>query len=59
MGQFMVQVESVLIVGAWTLVGTVVVYYIASALTGGARVDEETEHNGLDETVHGETVVNA
>jgi Amt family ammonium transporter len=59
MGQFMVQVESVLIVGAWTLVGTVVVYYVASALTGGARVDEETEHNGLDETVHGESVMNA
>ena len=59
MGQFMVQLESVLIVGAWTLVGTVIVYYIASALTGGARVDEETEHNGLDETVHGETVVNS
>ncbi|SFV52231.1 Ammonium transporter [hydrothermal vent metagenome] len=59
MGQFMVQVESVLIVGAWTLVGTVIVYYIASALTGGARVDEETEHSGLDETIHGETVTNA
>ncbi len=59
MGQFMVQVESVLIVGAWTLVGTIVVYYIASALTGGARVDEETEHNGLDETIHGETVTNS
>ena len=58
MGQFMVQLESVLIVGAWTLVGTVVVYYIASALTGGARVDEETEYNGLDETIHGETVTN-
>jgi len=59
MGQFVVQLESVLIVGAWTLIGTVVVYYIASAITGGARVDEETEHNGLDETVHGETVTNA
>ena len=59
MGQFMVQVESVAIVGAWTLVGTIIVYYIASALTGGARVDEETEHNGLDETIHGETVTNA
>jgi len=59
MGQFMVQLESVAIVGAWTLVGTIVVYYIASALTGGARVDEETEHNGLDETIHGETVTNA
>jgi Amt family ammonium transporter len=54
MGQFMVQLESVAIVGLWTLIGTVVVYYVASALTGGARVDEETEYNGLDEAVHGE-----
>ncbi len=58
MGQFWVQVESVAIVGAWTLVGTVVVYFIASALTGGGRVDEETEYNGLDETVHGENGMN-
>ena len=58
MGQFMVQVESVLIVGAWTLIGTVVVYFIASALTGGGRVDEETEHDGLDEMVHGEKGMN-
>lgn len=59
MGQFMVQLESVGVVALWTLVGTVIVYYVASALTGGARVDEETEAMGLDETIHGETVVNA
>jgi len=59
MGQFMVQVESVVVVGIWTLIGTIVVYYIASALTGGARVDEETEATGLDETIHGEVVVNS
>jgi len=58
MGQFMVQVQSVVVVGLWTLIGTVIVYYIASALTGGARVDEETEYNGLDETVHGEKGMN-
>jgi len=58
MGQFMVQLESVAIVGAWTLIGTVVVYFIASALTGGGRVDEETEHDGLDEAVHGEKGMN-
>jgi len=57
-GQFMVQVESVVVVGLFTLIGTVVVYYIASALTGGGRVDEETEEIGLDETVHGEKVMN-
>jgi Amt family ammonium transporter len=58
MGQFLVQVESVVVVGLWTLIGTVIVYFIASALTGGARVDEETESAGLDETIHGEKVVN-
>ena len=56
--QFMVQVKSVLIVGVWTLIGTVVVYFIASALTGGARVDEETEEIGLDESIHGERSFN-
>jgi Amt family ammonium transporter len=58
MGQFMVQLESVGVVALWTLVGTVVVYFIASALTGGGRVDAETEEIGLDETLHGEKVVN-
>jgi Amt family ammonium transporter len=52
--QFIVQLKSVVIVGAWTLVGTVIVYFIASALTGGARVDDETEEIGLDESIHGE-----
>jgi Amt family ammonium transporter len=54
MGQIMVQGESALIVGAFTLVGTIVVYYIAMALTGGSRVNEEQESQGLDESVHGE-----
>ena len=58
MGQFMVQVESVAVVGLFTLIGTVVVYYIASALTGGGRVDEDTELVGLDESVHGERSLN-
>jgi len=58
MGQFMVQVESVAIVGAWTLVGTVIVYFTASALTGGGRVDSESEEMGLDESVHGERGMN-
>ena len=54
MGQIMVQLESVAIVGTFTLVGTVVVYYIAMAITGGSRVNEEEESMGLDESVHGE-----
>ena len=58
MGQFMVQVQSVVVVGLWTLIGTVIVYYIASALTGGARVATEDEEIGLDESVHGERGMN-
>jgi Amt family ammonium transporter len=57
-GQFMVQLESVVVVGLFTLVGTVVVYYVASLLTGGARVDEESESVGLDEALHGEKSIN-
>jgi len=59
MGQFMVQLESVVVVGLFTLIGTVIVYYIATALTGGSRVDEEDESMGLDESVHGEKYINS
>jgi Amt family ammonium transporter len=58
MGQFMVQLESVGVTIVVTLVGTVIVYYIASILTGGARVDAETEQMGLDEAMHGEEALN-
>jgi len=37
---------------------TAIVYFIASAITGGGRVDDETETRGLDETVHGEKAIN-
>lgn len=58
-GQFIVQLESVVVVGIFTLVGTVIVYYVAIALTGGGRVDEEQESMGLDESVHGEKYINS
>jgi Amt family ammonium transporter len=57
-GQFIVQVESVVVVGFYTLIGTVIVYYIATAITGGSRVDEEEESMGLDESTHGEKALN-
>ncbi len=56
-GQLMVQFQSILVVGAWTLVGTVVVYYVAKIITGGSRVDAESEEIGLDESVHSERVM--
>ena len=54
MGQFIVQLQSVGVTIAWVIVGTVVVYFIAAAVTGGGRVDKETEEMGLDESTHGE-----
>jgi len=37
---------------------TAIVYFISSAITGGGRVDEETETIGLDESTHGERALN-
>ncbi|MBD3794929.1 MAG: ammonium transporter [Epsilonproteobacteria bacterium] len=58
MGQIIVQFESILIVGLFTLIGTIMVYYISSLITGGARVDAESEEMGLDDATHGEKVMN-
>jgi len=57
-GQFIVQLKSVGLVALWTLIGTVVVYFIAAAVTGGGRVNKETEEIGLDEATHGEKSFN-
>ncbi len=54
MGQMIVQVESVVVTMVFTAVVTAIVYFVASLITGGGRVDEETETMGLDEAVHGE-----
>jgi len=37
---------------------TAIVYFVAAAVTGGGRVDEETETVGLDESTHGERALN-
>ncbi len=42
----------------YSAVATTIVFFIASAVTGGGRVDEEIETVGLDESVHGERVLN-
>ncbi len=54
MGQIIVQVESVLFTIVFTAIMTAILYFVSSILTGGARVDEETETMGLDEATHGE-----
>ncbi len=37
---------------------TIIVYFIAAMLTGGGRVDKETEERGLDEKLHSEKAIN-
>ncbi|MDQ7056889.1 MAG: ammonium transporter [Persephonella sp.] len=54
LGQIIVQIESVIFTVVFTAVMTAVLYFVSSLITGGARVDEETETTGLDESTHGE-----
>lgn len=58
LGQVWVQIQSAGIVAIYTLIGTIVVYLIASAITGGGRVSADVEEIGLDETIHGERAFN-
>jgi len=52
--QLVSQVKAILLTIVYSAIVTAIVYFIAAALTGGGRVDEETEHKGLDEATHGE-----
>ncbi|WP_299741708.1 ammonium transporter [uncultured Tateyamaria sp.] len=52
-GSWAAQLGSLVIVGVFTLVVTVVLIFVVRAITP-LRVDEETEVNGLDLAVHGE-----
>ena len=56
--QLVSQIEAVLLTVVYSGIMTAVVYFIASAITGGGRVDEETETIGLDEVTHGEKAIN-
>ncbi len=56
--QLMAQIKAVLLTIVYSGIMTAVVYFISSALTGGGRVDDETELMGLDEKVHGEEAIN-
>lgn len=56
--QLVAQFSAIGLTVVYSGIATAVVYFIASAVTGGGRVDEETESRGLDETVHGEKAIN-
>ncbi|RMD46235.1 MAG: ammonium transporter, partial [Aquificota bacterium] len=54
MGQIIVQVESILFTIVYTAIMTAILFFVSKLITGGAKVDEETETMGLDEATHGE-----
>ncbi|NPA66462.1 MAG: ammonium transporter [Epsilonproteobacteria bacterium] len=56
--QLVSQIEAILLTIVYSGIMTAIVYFIASAVTGGGRVDDETETIGLDEVIHGEKAIN-
>jgi Amt family ammonium transporter len=56
--QILSQLKAIGLTIVYSAVATAIVFFIASMLTGGGRVDEETELIGLDEKVHGEKAMN-
>ncbi len=52
--QLWIQIVSIIGTAAFTAVGTLVLAYVTKAVTGGLRVDEESERVGLDNALHGE-----
>ncbi|PHS72899.1 MAG: ammonia channel protein [Cycloclasticus sp.] len=57
-GQFSIQAIGVLAVVAYTAVATFVILKVVGMLTGGLRVDEEAEQQGLDVVSHEESGYN-
>jgi len=56
--QLIAQFKAIGLTMAYSAVATAVVYFVSAALTGGGRVNEETEYLGLDEVTHGEKGIN-
>ena len=56
--QLVAQFSAIGLTVLYSAIVTAIVFFVASALTGGGRVDDETEARGLDEAVHGEKGIN-
>jgi len=56
--QLAAQLKAIGLTVVYSGIMTAIVYMLSSVLTGGGRVDEETEQMGLDESVHGEKAIN-
>ena len=56
--QILAQLKAIGLTVIYSSIMTAIIFFISSALTGGGRVDEETEFKGLDEATHGERAMN-
>jgi len=56
--QLVAQFSAIGLTIVYSAIVTAIVYFIASAITGGGRIDDEEESRGLDETTHGEKAIN-
>jgi len=54
MSQLSVQAMAIIVTVIWTAIASYVIFKVAGALTGGIRVDEQDEIEGLDLSQHGE-----
>jgi ammonium transporter, Amt family len=52
--QVWIQFVSIIATAAFTAIGTLIVIYVTKMITGGLRVDKESEIQGLDNSIHGE-----
>ena len=57
--QVWVQLKSIIVTVVWSGLVSVVAFYITGALTGGCRVSEDEEEQGLDLNSHGESSYNS
>jgi Amt family ammonium transporter len=57
-GQLVVQLVGVTATVVYSAVATALIVYLVKVLTGGARVDEEKEIEGLNKALHGEKAYN-
>ncbi len=56
--QLVKQIEAIMLTVVYSGIMSAVLFYLSSLITGGGRVDDETELIGLDESVHGEEAFN-
>ena len=52
--QLWIQIVSIVATAIFTAIGTVVIVYITKFVSGGLRVDQDSEIEGLDSALHGE-----